>query len=85
VFQLGGVAVIVSFNGGCLAGFFQIFVFNFGARSTQFQYCFFQDTRHLAKFSVVFRSSHQKHKPRWSSMIGVWPAHAREPFAFWCA
>jgi hypothetical protein len=81
VFQLVGVAVIVSFNCGCLAGFFK-FVFNFGAKSTQLC-CFFQDTRSSAAFLVVIRSSRRKHKPHRSSVSGSWPACAREPFALW--
>jgi hypothetical protein len=43
--------------------FFQIFVFNFGARSTQLR-CFFQDTPPSAAFHVVIRSSCRKHRLR---------------------
>jgi hypothetical protein len=59
-----------------LAGFVQNLFFNFGARSTHIR-CLFQDTRPLATFTVVVRSSHRKLRPRRYSVPSAWPARAR--------
>jgi hypothetical protein len=64
--------------------FFPDFLFTFGARSTQLR-CFFQDTRPSIVLPVIVRSSRRKLGPRWLSVFGAWPVHAREIVALWRA